>query len=227
MNKRNSISQIFWGLAILLVGLLFLAQNLGYLENFAFWNYLPALLIILGLYQLFLNRFHAWVGPLILILVGSFLLMATLDFISWSAFGTLIWPSILILVGLSIIFRHGSRDKEYDVDSSAQLNVFAAFSGQNRKITSADFQHGECTAIFGGVDLFLQEARITNPPAHIQVTALFGGVDIAVPPDWDVRVDVVALFGGSDDKRKNLIAAKATPDLIISGTALFGGLEIK
>jgi len=227
MNKRNGFSQIFWGLAIIIVGVLFLAQNLGYLESFPFWNYLPALLIILGLYQLFVNRFHAWVGPVIIILVGSFLLMATLNIITWSTFGTMIWPTILILIGLSIIFRRSSNDKEFSVDSESQFNIFAAFSGQKRKITSTDFKAGEATAMFGGIELDLREARILNPPARLQTTALFGGVEIIVPSDWDVRMDVVALFGGADDKRKDLVSSKTTPDLIVSGTAMFGGLEIK
>jgi len=227
MNRKNGFSQMFWGLAIIIVGLLFLAQNLGYLQSFPFWNYLPVLLIILGLYQLLVNRFHAWVGPILMILVGSFLLMATLDIITWSTFGTMIWPTILILVGLSIIFRRSSNDKEFSVDTESQFNIFAAFSGQKRKITATDFKAGEATAMFGGIELDLREARILNPPARIQSTALFGGVELYVPQDWDVRMDVVALFGGADDKRKDMVNSKTTPDLIISGTAMFGGLDIK
>jgi len=228
MNKHNSFNQIFWGLAIIIVGLLFLAQNLGLMETFPFWNFLPVLLVLLGLYQLFINRFRAWVGPVIMILIGTYLLMATLDFISWSTFGTLIWPSVLILIGLSIIFRSGKRQyKEFSEDTNAQFNVFSAFSGQKRKLTSVDFQSGEATAMFGGTEIDLRDAKISNPPARIQTTAMFGAVEIFVPEDWDVRLDVVAFFGGSDDKRKSVISPKATPDLIISGTVMFGGLEIK
>lgn len=228
MNRHNSFNQIFWGFAIIIVGLLFLVQNLGIMNTFPFWNFLPALLVILGLYQLFINRFRAWVGPVILILVGLYLLMATLDFISWSTFGTLIWPSVLILIGLSIIFRRGGGQyKEFSEDSNNQFNVFSAFSGQKRKITSLDFQNGETTAMFGGTEIDLRDAKIANPPARIQTTAMFGGVEIIVPEDWDVRVDVVAFFGGTDDKRKSVISPKTTPDLIISGTVMFGGIEVK
>jgi choline-glycine betaine transporter len=59
--RRSNFNQIFWGLVIIVVGVLFLAQNLGYLQDYSFWKYLPALLIILGLYQLFINHFRAWV----------------------------------------------------------------------------------------------------------------------------------------------------------------------
>jgi hypothetical protein len=40
-------------------------------------------------------------------------------------------------------------------------------------------------------------------------------------------MDVVAFFGGCDDKRRTVISPKTTPDLIISGTVMFGGLDIK
>ena len=47
---------------------------------------------------------------------------------------------------------------------------------------------------------------------------VFGGADVFVPQDWDVRIDVFAMFGGTEDKRINLPQAKETPDLIINGT---------
>lgn len=227
MNNRNSFSQIFWGLTITLVGLLFLAQNFGWIQNFQFWRYLPALLIILGLYQLFINKWHAWAGPLILILVGSYLLLASLGYITWGAFGALIWPTMLVLVGLSIIFRQGEMGHDTGTTSDPRFNTLVAFSGLKKSFNGPDFQNGECTTMFGGLELDLRDATIVTPPARLQTTTLFGGTEIFVPPAWNVRNDVVALFGGTDDKRHDAPSSKNTPDLIITGTVLFGGLEIK
>jgi predicted membrane protein len=227
MGRRNNLNTIFWGLVLVLVGVLFLAQNLGYLGNFPFWNYLPALLIVLGLYQLLANQFRAWTGPLILILVGTFLLLAALDIITWSTFGTLIWPTILILIGLSIIFRRGSSSDQFTEEKSSQFNIFSAFSAQKRNVTSPDFRNGEITAMFGGVEIDFRSANIMEKPVRIQSTVMFGGADIYVPQDWDVRIDAFAMFGGTEDKRISVPPAKQTPDLIINGTVLFGGLSIK
>jgi predicted membrane protein len=227
MGRRNNFNTIFWGLVLVLVGALFLAQNLGYLDNFPFWNYLPALLIVLGLYQLFVNQFRAWAGPLILILIGTFLLLAALDFITWATFGTLIWPTILILVGLSIIFRRGSSSENFVEEKSSQFNIFSAFNAQKRNVTSPDFRHGEITAMFGGVEVDFRNANIMEKPVRIQSTVMFGGADIFVPQDWDVRIDAFAMFGGTEDKRRPAALVKQTPDLIVSGTILFGGLNIK
>ncbi len=228
MNSRNNLNQLFWGLVIVLVGVLFLIQTLGLVNNFDFWKYLPALLILLGLYQLVANQFRAWVGPVIFILLGSFLLLAALGTISWSTFGNLIWPTILILVGLSLVFKRSDAGKhEYSLNEANQFNLFAIFSGQKQKIASLDFSNGEFTAIFGSCEIDLTHAEITSPPARIQATALFGGGEVWVPATWAVRNEVVALFGGVDTKRGHTPPTKTVPDLIITGTALFGGITIK
>lgn len=227
MNRNNRLNQFFWGLAIIIVGLLFLAQNLGMVSAFNFWRYLPALLILLGLYQLFVNQWRAWTGPVILILMGSYLLLATLGFINWATFGTLIWPTFLILIGLSIIFRHGEKERTTSLEDNPKFNEFVAFSGQKKRIQGPDFQSGEITTMFGGFELDLREASVNNPPARLQTTTLFGGTEIFVPADWDVRMNVVSLFGGSDDKRRNLAQQKDKPDLILTGAVMFGGLEVK
>lgn len=225
--RRSNFNQIFWGLVIIIVGVLFLAQNLGYIQDYSFWKYLPALLIILGLYQLFVNRLRAWVGPLLITLVGTFLLMATLDVITWGTFGSLIWPTILILIGISIILHRGESSRNFETTAGSQMNVFSTFSEQNRKVTSGDFRNAEVTAIFGSSKLDLRDASVSQPPAYIQTTTMFGGVEIFVPSNWDVRINTVAFFGGSSDKRREVTPQKETPELIITGTVFFGGLDIK
>jgi predicted membrane protein len=225
--RRSNFNQIFWGLVIIVVGVLFLAQNLGYIQDYSFWKYLPALLIILGLYQLFVNQFRAWVGPLLITLIGTFLLLATLNVITWATFGSMIWPTILILIGISIILHRGESNRNFETATGSQMNVFSTFSEQNRKVTSGDFKNAEVTAIFGSSKLELRDASIPQPPAYIQTRTMFGGVEIFVPSNWDVRFNTVAFFGGSSDKRREVSPQKDTPDLIVTGTVFFGGLDIK
>ena len=61
----------------------------------------------------------------------------------------------------------------------------------------------------------------------IDVTCMFGGVgSCAYRRDWTVHNDIVALFGGVDDKREDA-GAEGPATVSIRGTVLFGGLTIK
>ena len=224
--RRSNFNQIFWGFVILLVGVLFLAQNLGYLQDYSFWRYLPALLIVLGAYQMLINRFRAWIGPLLTILLGSYLLLATLKIITWGTFASLIWPTILILVGLAIILQRGVK-QHIETTSSDSVSIVTIFGDHNKKIANEEFKGGEVSAIFGGSKLDLTESRITQPPATIQTTTMFGGVQILAPSDWDIDIQTVNFFGGSSDSRHAYPERKSTPDLVITGTVMFGGFEVK
>ena len=64
--------------------------------------------------------------------------------------------------------------------------------------------------------------------AFLNIDVAFGGVKLIVPPHWDVQVNVSQVFAGTEDKRfypqTHTDPAKV---LIIRGSMVFGGLEIK
>lgn len=110
---------------------------------------------------------------------------------------------------------------------SDTLNIDAILSGVNKRILSKNLKGGKLTAAFGGIDLDLTQADIQGP-VTIQVDVIFGGMKLVVPPHWDVRSEVSNIAAGIDDKRVYRDSA-IDPEkvLILKGTVLFGGLEIK
>ena len=55
-----------------------------------------------------------------------------------------------------------------------------------------------------------------------------GGTKLIVPPTWDVQSEMVAIFGGVEDKRRiNPEMINRNKRLILMGTAFLGGLEIR
>jgi len=94
---------------------------------------------------------------------------------------------------------------------------------EQRLSGGADF-----TAIFGGVEYDFPETGIEDPPAHVSATAVFGGVEIRAPREWNVRVDVLPLFGGASDERPRPEpeAEHEGVDLLATGMALFGGVSV-
>lgn len=179
----------------------------------------------------------------ILILIGGFFLLPDIVYIPWFKFRTF-WPLLLIILGILYIIRQRSYHTYYHADSDAEndtnspsgegtgvdyLNDTNVFGGGDVTVTSQNFKGGKITSIFGGSNYYLEGAKLSEGKAVIDFFAMFGGGTFVVPADWNVKSDVVAIFGGFSDKRR-LSADKATDtskELLIKGFVLFGGGEIK
>ncbi|WP_296701752.1 DUF5668 domain-containing protein [Algoriphagus sp.] len=127
-------------------------------------------------------------------------------------------------------FASGSKSNLGNMSGSSfsdTLNIDAILSGVNKRIMSKNLKGGKLTAAFGGIDLDLTQADIQGS-VTIQVDVIFGGMKLIVPSHWDIRTEVSNIAAGIDDKRIYRETA-IDPDkvLILKGTVLFGGLEIK
>jgi len=108
-----------------------------------------------------------------------------------------------------------------------RINERVIFSGVNRKLMTKDFQGGKATVIFGGLDLDLTQVDFTGI-VTLDFEVGFGGVKLIVPPHWDVRTEMSNLAAGLEDKRMFREGGVDTNKvLILKGTLLFSGLEIK
>jgi hypothetical protein len=54
-----------------------------------------------------------------------------------------------------------------------------------------------------------------------------GGAEILIPLHWRVRDEVSPIMGGIDDKTIHNDAVAATKLLVLRGSAVMGGVEIK
>ncbi len=108
-----------------------------------------------------------------------------------------------------------------------RISESVIFSGVDRKLMTKNFQGGKATVIFGGLDLDLTQADFSGV-ASLDLEVGFGGVKLLVPPHWDVRTEVSSIAAGLEDKRMFREGGVDTSKvLILKGTLLFSGLEIK
>jgi len=56
---------------------------------------------------------------------------------------------------------------------------------------------------------------------------VFGGIKLIVPPHWHVTSDMVSLFAGFDDKRMQKNDYGSDKILVLKGTSIFAGVEIR
>jgi len=226
--KHHKNNQNNWvGFVLIILGALFL------LDTFTSWNFggilsdwWPAILLIIGLIKI---QGQDKGSGLIFMLFGVLFLLTTNGIIEWSSIWKL-WPIVLIIIGLSMVFK-GRRSNWNLTNESTIGNDYihsnAVFGGAEHAVTSQNFKGGETMALFGGVELDLREAKLSPDGCKINATALFGGVEMIVPDDWNVIITGTPIFGGIDSKSRRKVASKDGKDIHLHCTVLFGGVEIK
>jgi predicted membrane protein len=235
MNRRklrhsSGSSGAVIGAIIVLVGLGLLLDNLGIVPFHDVWRYWPVFLIVYGISRILSGQSasgYVWGGAVALI--GAFLLLDNLDIVQFNF--DFIWPMLIIAFGLSMLVRALDRRRYLDgapVSSEPVLNIVTVFSGTRRVIDNPDFRGGDVVAVFGGVRLDLTRAKITVDRAVLEINAVFGGVEVRVPENWSVQTKGAGVFGGFDDKTLHPKPDPnvKTPELIITGAAVFGGLSV-
>lgn len=232
IEQRHRDHRLLLGIAIIFIGVLFLADNFGMI-TYDVRRYLfrwQAILIVLGLVFIASGRNRS-TGIILLFVGGIFYLRDILDY--HINFTQLFWPSLLILVGVLMIFRHrldGDRTRGKVFSGDDFIDELALFGGGDRVVTSQQFQGGKVTTVFGGLNYDMLKAKLAPGDNVIDVFCLFGGMKLIVPEGWTVKIRVMSFFGGFSDKHRFRVP-EATPEtgtqLIIRGTVIFGGGEIK
>ena len=174
-----------------------------------------------------------------LIAVGLLALAGQL-FRGFNFWGT-IWPLFIIAVGLFMVLRSRSassrssrrwRDFETQTALTANEDVLECvtiFGGVKKNIISKEFKGGEAITVFGGTELNLLQAD-TKDRIILELVQVFGGTKLLVPPHWKIHTEeMVTIFGGLNDKRPMPAQGNSEDSkiLVIKGTCLFGGIDIK
>lgn len=212
--------RLFFGVVIVSFGVVLLLGNTGAIDaGDVIGTWWPLVLILAGAVTFAANPGH-WPVATIVVAVGGAFLLSNLDIVD---VGSLIIPAVLIFVGLMVIFGRGMRSS---AETGDRINSFNVFSGSELSSRSARFEGGSVSAVFGGAEIDLRQARLASD-ATLDVFAVFGGVEMRVPSDWHVAVKGFPLFGGIDNVSAKETLPPDAPTLSINATVLFGGLEIK
>jgi Predicted membrane protein len=230
-TKQNSFfaPRLVLGLGIIIIGVLSLLGNMDIIDPNEYLQLWPAILIIVGIaYLIQCQHGSGRVWGIILTFIGTGMLLDRLHFIHFSVW--IYWPLIFIVVGIMMIIRASSHQRNIhssqaeSSDANSYIKAIAIMGGYRRMNNSQDFKGGELTAIMGGLEIDLREASIKGE-AVIDIFALMGGVEMRVPEDWLVIIEGFPFMGGFEDKTRP--PKESAKRLVIKGTAMMGGLEIK
>jgi predicted membrane protein len=106
------------------------------------------------------------------------------------------------------------------------IDATTILGGIHKNILSKNFKGGDITIFMGGAEINLSQADIQGT-ASLDITQIMGGTKIIVPPHWEVRSQLTSVFGNIEDKRTNIGNADPNKVLIIDGSSVFGGIEIR
>ncbi len=239
-STTNNMWRNIIGALLILVGGILLLENLQ-IVNFNLPPYIfswQMILIIIG-FVIIINS-NDKTGGFIIMGIGIFFLLPKIfnyAFTVWQ-----LWPLIIILIGIGMIinrrkfvknFVHLKFEDETGAKSNLDdglLNEVAVFGGGNKTIVTDSFKGGEITAVFGGMEIDLLDSKLADGDNVLEITAIFGGASLIIPRDWRVDIKAVPIFGGFSDARRKtatVVDFSEGKRLIIKGTFIFGGGEIK
>ncbi len=239
------------GLAVLVLGVLMLINNLVDDVQIRFsdiMRYWPVIPLILGLNWLVLSfrsydmagqrRMHfSWgqfVTALVMIAIGTVYLGNNLGLTSvdTSVFWNLVWPAILILIGINLI-----RGRSQAGESGGRFTFMGGANvggAQPWKLES-----GSYFAFMGGIEMDLTVAELDEGETVLDLTAVMGGIEVKIPKDMAVRYEGSAVLGGvtfKDQEDGGIIASRKYETILddqvgkilfIQARAILGGIEIK
>ena len=213
MNKRNW----FWGILLIIVGILFLGRNMDWWDFSIFFDGWWTLFLIIPALISLVRREGIATSFLILIL-GVLMLLASQEVIEWDTVWKVFVPIIIIVVGLSIILGN-KRMRSPKSNAKEYLAIFSSVEETIDEIKS-DFK---VTSIFGGVELDLRNVKLKEDLV-IDCFSLFGGIDIRLPKDVKLEVSGLPIFGGSESRYRGNENSKVT--VYIHHITIFAGVDL-
>ena len=252
-DNRGPTPKFVIGACLVLMGVVLALDQLGLLQAHHLLRFWPAALIILGLVMLQRTEKHSALRALLLIVIGGWLLLNTLGWVSLDLWEFIV-PIALVLVGARIMMRNpggrsatlpnppglgsppgttptGQAPSGFNAAppgpaETVHSSQFSILGSCKRRWSKTTFRGAEMTAFMGGCELDLRDALMSpGELAVVDVFVMMGGVSIFVPPHWTVTQEIVPLMGGVHDKSRS-VPSNPAQHLLVRGTVVMGGVEI-
>ena len=227
----KKIENVIWGIVLVALGVILALNALGITNiNFFFDGWWTLFIIIPSLIGIFKKEDRK--GAIIGLIIGVLFLLGCQNIIDFDTIYKLLVPIIVVVVGCVLIFKDTFNHKLNDEIKKLNKNMkdaeahTAIFSGEDVKYEIEEFKGTNLTAIFGGVECDIRNVLL-NEDQVINCSAIFGGIDIFVPENVKVKVKSSSIFGGVSDDRKVVPTGDDLKTIYINATTIFGGVDIK
>ncbi len=255
-RHHNPAKKFVFGLLVIITGVVLLGVNFGWIDpaiKSVIFSW-PMILIVIGLFQI---SHRSYFPAFVLFGIGVFFLLPKIAIAFpqlfpgiGSNFSAIYWPTLLILAGILILLQfifpskwhkinkqwHHQWDENWKTQKSYSYEGKTSTGGFEKNVVFGSVEHifldetfpgGEINAVFGGVILDLRKTKLAEGDTHLEINAVFGGITLYIPSEWYVVPKFDSVFGGFNDKRPHVEPADRTRRLILNGSCVFGGGEIR
>ncbi len=153
------------------------------------------------------NPFALLVGS-VLILLGVVFLLDNLGVLNADWVFDNFWPIVFILIGIAFLIRrpswqlhassggswNGREGSPQEADGTDYFTASEVFGDFRRQVTSKRFAGGDCSVVFGAIDLDLTGMEPLPGDQALRIATVFGGVRLVLPSgsEYSVRCNHVA-----------------------------------
>ncbi len=239
MKKNNSVGIVI-GLLFLVVGAGYLAEVLGFINDFTiFFDGWWTLFIIIPCFCGLFGKGGAKVGNLIGIAIGLFLLLAAQGVLRGEKLWALLVAVICVLIGVNLIFP---KKKTENTSGASETHTDRFDRGRNETVNHTSDatveRFTDAEVVEEGTFAGAQELQTSSAEQFresektyenvgdtdkIVCSAVFSGREIRVDNSYFNGADLSALFGGIDMNLKNAMVQR---NVTIDVKAVFGGIDI-
>lgn len=218
-SRTGRGSGVVFGILLLFAGVVFLLDNLDMMDAGRFIEWWPLALVAIGIGELFGG---SRVGAVIWMAIGGWFLLNRLDVIDLDLFD-LFWPSLWVAVGALLVWQSMMQPKVSE--ASDRMSSFALMAGNVQRSAGASVRSVQATAVMGGCEIDLRKMAPGQRETVVDVFAMWGGIEISIPEGWALENRVMPIIAGVEDKTAP--AAPDAPRLILRGTVVMGGVEVR
>lgn len=197
----------------------------------------PGWIILIGLGSIFLVdrivpgvNLKPYIWPFVIMAVGLFMIIGGGKRKRWARRE---WSSCTTDFSTRKTQDASSIEKIQPVDYNSAgfedeyIDSTSILGSAKKVIFSKNFKGGDITNFMGGAEINCSQADI-NGTVKLDITQIFGGTKLIIPPHWTVKSTATSIFAGFEDKRPvTAVQPDPTKVLVIDGTSIFGGIDIK
>ena len=237
---KSRFSNLFWGIAFLLVAAFVLTNNYIGFDDIGIGKIIISILALAFIVQC-IARLH--IAPIVIPI-------AVLYFIYREPLGLpmiqtwkLIAAAALTFIGLNILLpkRRGhnhcnnscgsgeqQQQRKIPADGNKDNNPYVGvnFGAVSRSLNADSLETLRLSCNFGAMEIYLNQVEPSPNGAEADINCSFGGIQLFVPKHWQVIDKLHCTLAGVNVKSFTAPAENA-PRLTLNGSVSLGGVEVK